>query len=144
METRPDAGPPEPNGGWACPDCGAAMDLDAAGAGQWEATCDACGRTWLRSVLLRAVPVGAVLGPPADPSVPIPWEGVAVGLALIAKMVLRGAAAGGPAGVVLLWVGLALTLLAYLARFLRSRQGAPPPRMPKRRRGSDPYPGFRR
>ncbi len=121
MESRPDAGLPEQNGGWVCPDCGATMDLDAAGAGQWEATCDACGRTWPRNVLLRAGPVGAELGPPADLSVPIPWGGVAFGLALIAKAVLRGAAAGGLAGGVLLWVGLALTLLAYLARFLRSR-----------------------
>ncbi len=84
MESRPDAGLPEQNGGWVCPDCGAAMDLDAAAPGQWEATCDACGRTWPRSVLLRAVPVGAELGPPADLSVPIPWGGAAFGVAWIA------------------------------------------------------------
>ncbi|MDP9365474.1 MAG: hypothetical protein M3Q10_14830 [Chloroflexota bacterium] len=80
MKTRPGAGLPEPNAGWACPDCGAAMDLDAAGAGQWEATCDACGRTWPRSVLLRAVPADAPTDSPAAPSVPLPQAWVIGGL----------------------------------------------------------------
>jgi len=124
MESGPDAGPPEPNAGRVCPDRGAAIDLDAAGAGQWEATCDACGRTWPRSLLLRAVPANAVTGPPADSSIPLPREGIVAGLTL-AVWVLSF---WPPAAAVLRWVRLVVGLLALVAGALRRRRSGAAPR----------------